>query len=103
MDKMAGAVEGKTILVKRAAKPADDRLFFQDKRIVFQQVISGAQACEASADDDDLLHGRMSTFISRNAERPASDNVPPIVAMAHPSGTWLIRRAAPLSNTATTY
>ena len=94
MNEVACAIEGKTILPERTAESADDGFLFEDNRLVFQQVVARAQTGEASADDDDLLHGRMSTFISRNADRPANDIVPPIVAIAHPNGTWLMRRAA---------
>src|SRR5262249_20177388 len=98
MDEVSGAVEREAVLRKRSAQSSYSGLLFKQNRVAVGQMVSRAHTGEPAADDDDpfLTHERMSTFISRYADRNAVEIVPPIVAKAHSSVTWLIRRATPL-------
>ncbi len=92
---MSGAVEREAILAEGPAEPSDGMFLLKHTGIVFTQVITGAQASQSAANDHDLLHGVISTFSSRYAERHASVNAPVTVAAAHSRVTWLISRAVP--------
>ena len=62
---MASAIESETVLRERPAKPADGAFPFDDGGFVLSEMMSGAQAGEATSEDHDLLHDFMSTFIRR--------------------------------------
>ena len=85
MNQMSRAVEREAILCKRTAKAANGSFFFEDGGIAFGEMKSGADTSKAAANNDDLFaaHDRMSTFMSRYAERHAAESVPPMVARAH--------------------
>ena len=95
MNEVSGAIEREAILTEGPSEAADGLFLLKHNRIVFAQVITGAQAGQTATDDYDLLHEVISTFIRRYAERHANDNVPVIVAAAHSRVTWLMSRAVP--------
>ena len=87
MNEMAGAIERKTVLPERPAQSADLALAFKDDGFAFRKVIAGAESSQPAANNDDLLHERISTFNSRYADRTPAKSVPTIVAAAHASVT----------------
>ncbi len=85
MDQMPRAIEREAILRERAAEAPKRRLSFEDNRVMIQQMISGTDSCQASANDNNFFHECISTFRSRYAERQATDIVPTTAATAQPS------------------
>src|SRR5262245_36830821 len=104
MDQMSGAVKSEAVLRKRAAESANLRFLFEENGIVLGKMVARADAGKAAPNNNDSLptHERMSTLMSRYAERHAAEMAPAIVAAAHSSVTWLMSSATPLRSAPTT-